>query len=194
MKKFTLVFIITILLCFSCEKLMAQAPYKASIVGTAYPCLTNVIGPTYKMFFADNIAFQTDIFFKSTLTWCTDKYGIAFAFYYAVESNTNIMYQKRIKDKTTVESFWFLGGGITLGCNILSGDGKFGTNVIMGLEYILKNAPISFQIDFRPGFGMLFNFDENLNNGGYIPDNNPWVHFDWTLAFTLRYTFKKTFR
>jgi hypothetical protein len=46
-------------------------------------------------------------------------------------------------------------------------------------------------MDLRPGYGMLFNSGEKLNGGGYIPANNPWSHFDWTLAFTLRYTLKK---
>ena len=60
-------------------------------------------------------------------------------------------------------------------------DGKFGINAILGLEYKL-DIPLTLQLDFRPGYGMLFT-DEYF----YGPD--VWNYFDWSLNAGVRYTF-----
>ena len=189
MKKFTLIFLATILLCFSCEKLMAQAPYKASVGGILYPSLA--VGPSFKVFLTNNIAFQTDMLFKAVFTGSINEGAVL---YFLLETNTNVTYQKKFKEKETYELFWLMGGGLSLGYQI-SGNGKFGVNTIMGFELCAKKIPLTFQMDLRPGYAMLFNMNGSpietfsVFSSNYL-DKNPWHHFDWLLGFTLRYTFK----
>ena len=194
MKKITLIFIATILLCFFCEKTMAQAPYKAS-VGGMLPYASTAVGPSSKFFISDKVALQTDILTHETITGFIEENHVWICLYLSIEQNTNVMYQKKIKDKKNSELFWFIGGGATLGCELLpETNGKFGVNAITGFECVFKNKPLSIQIDLRPGYAMLFNFDENLNMHNIWfspPSKNPWSHFDWLIGFTLRRTFNK---
>jgi len=163
---------------------MAQSPYKMSIGGTLGFMATGV---SFKTFLTENVSLQSDILYKVTLTG-TKQFN--FGVYSAIEINTNVMYQKILKDKQNSELFWFIGGGISLGSEIMYAfNGKFGANAIAGLEFVFKDKPLAFQMDLRPGYGMLFNSDKRLNNGFY-PNINPWSHFDWLIGFTLRYTFK----
>lgn len=55
--------------------------------------------------------------------------------------------------------------------------GKFGLNTMMGAGYKLLKLPLTFSLDFRPGFAILFNSFANI----YI--------FDWHLAVSARYCF-----
>lgn len=165
-----------------------QTLYKASVGGMLPSFMA--MGASFKTFFSEHIAFQTELLYKVTLVGSIDKKRISFGGVYpAIEFNTNVMYQKKIKNNKKFELFWFIGGGVSLGCDLFGPNGKFGTNMIIGLEYIFLNKPLAFQIDVRPGYGMLFNSDKRLNNGFY-PNINPWSHFDWLIGFTLRYTFK----
>ena len=59
--------------------------------------------------------------------------------------------------------------------------GKFGINAILGLEYKL-NIPLTLQLDFRPGYGMLFGEE-------YYGYANVWNYFDWSLNAGVRYAF-----
>ena len=153
---------------------------------------SSIIGPSFKAFFTDKTAFQTDIFYKIALAG-TIEYGVAI--YTSVETNTNIVYQKKMKDKKFSELFGFIGGGVSVGYEIFDGNGKFGANAIVGLEYVFKNRPLAFQIDLRPGYGLLYSLDKRPIQVGWIftppVGKNPWSHFDWSIGFTLRRTFKE---
>ena len=124
MKKFTLIFIATILLCFSCEKLMAQAPYKASVGGMIQSFLAS--GISSKIFLTNNFSLQSDLLFKITLvpSFAKNVHGFD-GIYFAVELNENLMYQKKLKDKKNSELFWLIGGGVSLGCEPMAVNGKF---------------------------------------------------------------------
>jgi len=190
MKKIYLLLTAIILLCLPCNEVMAQAPYKAS-VGGMLPSLL-ALGPSSKFFFSEHLAFQVDILYKITLTGVISENRIYFGGVYpTVELNISMMYQKKIKEKKASELFWFIGGGLSLGCEVLGPNGKFGANAILGLEFVFKNSPIALQIDMRPGYGMLFNSGDKLNDYFFIPVTNPWSHFDWLIGITLRYTFKE---
>ncbi|MCL2434521.1 MAG: hypothetical protein FWD09_00085 [Lentimicrobiaceae bacterium] len=190
MKKLYLLLTAIILLCLPCNEITAQAPYKTS-VGGMLPYGSTGTGPSFKTFLKDNFSLQTDLLWRVTLGGYIDEHIIYLALYPAVELNCNVMYQKKIKDKKNSELFWFIGGGASLGCEVLGPNGKFGANAILGLEFVFKNSPIALQIDLRPGYGMLFNSGDNLNDYFFIPDTNPWSHFDWLIGFTLRRTFNK---
>jgi len=179
---------VIILLCISCGQIKAQVPYKASI-GGAFP-FSNAMGASLKTPLTDNTAFQCDLLYHVTITrYVDDEFHTAFpGIYPAIELNTNIMYQTKIKDKRNSEVYWFMGCGATIGCSIIKVNGKFGANVITGFEYVL-DRPLSFQIDIRPGLGILFNSGDKLKPL-LTPDTNPWLHFDWMICFTLRRIFK----
>jgi hypothetical protein len=193
MKKITFYLIAVILLCLPYNKISAQAPYKASIGGMPYYGTFLAIGPSFKFFLNDNVAFQSDILYRATLTGAFIERRIAFALYTVLETNTNFMYQKKLKDKKSSELFGFIGGGINFGINFgflpVEGCGKFGTNAIFGLEYVYKNIPLAIQIDLRPGYGVLFHPSGEIDVFNTV--KTPWSHFDWMFGFTLRYTFKE---
>lgn len=77
--------------------------------------------------------------------------------------------------------------------------GKFGINAMLGLEVVLKNAPITLGFDFRPGYGLMFTgHDEDYEmrkkqyeNWGreYSESVLTYHFFDWSIAASIRYTF-----
>jgi hypothetical protein len=166
-----------------------QAPYKASVGGMFPSFLT--MGASSKIFFNECGAFQAELLFKTV--FAIGKKDISFgditAIYSNLETNLNIIYQKKIKEKKNAELFWLIGGGISFGYNF-EVQGKFGVNTIVGLEYVFKKKPLALQIDFRPGYGMLFSFDSSNVKGFFFEHESPWPHFDWLFGFTLRYTLK----
>jgi len=185
MKKFTLILIATILLCFSCEKLMAQAPYKASVGGIH---AVSGIGPSVKAFITDHVTIQTDFLFIASFPICKEKNDTYFAMIVLIEQNTNIMYQKKIKNKSKSELFWFIGGGVTFGYHAFVWNAKFGVNTISGFECVFKKIPFAIQFDIRPGYGILFNSGKTLNYGIFRPNINPSSYFDWLIGLSFRYT------
>lgn len=57
-----------------------------------------------------------------------------------------------------------------------------GSGAAAGIEAKMKNAPIAFSFDFRPGYGCLLGNDGTGNIGAFHV-------FDWTLNLGARYTF-----
>jgi hypothetical protein len=177
------------------EKTISEitSPYRASIGGVVYPSLA--VGPSFKFFLTNHLALQTDILFRAVFTGCAVKDTFFPVLFFIFETRNNVIYQKKFKDKETYELFWFIGAGISLGCQF-QGNGKFGVNTMMGLELCAKKIPLTFQFDLHPGYAMLFNLF-NLDNrpievfGTRGIDKNPWSYFDWLIAFTLRYTLKE---
>jgi len=55
------------------DKITSQAPYKAS-VGGIIPYTSLASGPSFKLFFTEDVAFQADIFVKGVLTAGIDAY------------------------------------------------------------------------------------------------------------------------
>ena len=189
MKKIYLLLTATFLLCLPCNKIMAQVPYKAS-VGGMYPALI-AGGASYKTFLSDNFALQTDLLCRMVAAKYIEEKDFLLGLYGTIELNTNIMYQKKVKEKENFYLFWFIGCGGTLGFEFVRINGKFGANAILGLEFVFNKYPLAIQIDLRPGYGMLFNSGGKLNSDFFIPDTNPWHHFEWLIGIALRYTFKK---
>ena len=186
MKKIKLILIAGILLCLSCEKIMAQMPYKSSVGGVICPTVPfmGVGGLSFKSFSTNHIVYQTDIYLKIMMTAYGE--GTLLAFYTSCVTNTNVMYQKKVKNSNW---FWFMGGGVSMGFTLL-GDAKFGANIITGVEYVFDKKPLAIQMDIRPGYGILFSSFSKIGDNGWLPEDNPWHHFDWMAGFTLRYTFK----
>jgi hypothetical protein len=185
MKKIKLLLFILVFTGGNCM-VKAQIPYRAGIGGMYLPAIPamGVGGVSFKTFLTEHAAFQTDIYLKMMLTGDI-KHGVAI--YTSYVSNTNIMYQKTLKEYTNCNLFWIMGGGVSLGFTFI-GNAKFGANAIMGLEYVFLKKRFAIQMDLRPGYGILFSSYSRLN-GVAIPDKNPWSHFDWYMGVTFRYTF-----
>jgi hypothetical protein len=81
--------------------------------------------------------------------------------------------------------------------------GKFAVNALVGVEVVLKNAPLTIGFDVRPGYGMLFMgrdkaerdaynalVKEHWDNGElYSATLYSYQYFDWTVSASIRYTF-----
>jgi hypothetical protein len=186
MKTVRLLIIALFFMQIPCENIMAQSPYKAS-VGAVIPYST-AIGPSFKTFFKDNVAFQTDILYKSILSGDI-KNGLLLGV--VVEANINIMYQKKLKEKKTSDLFWFIGGGVSGGYSFLGDVGKFGVNSIIGLEYVFRNIPLVIQLDLRPGYGLFLGGYNNEVYFFFAEAKTPFSYFDWMFGFTLRHAFKE---
>jgi hypothetical protein len=167
--------IIAVLLFNGSFILKAQAPYKMSIGGI----VGNMEGASFKLFFADKLAFQTDLGVKFVTAQLSDEPNHNSATPFSTfEVNSHVMFENNIKSSETGQLLWFIGVGASIGYQFEK-NGKFGGNIISGIEYSLVNTPISLQIDYRPGFGMLFR------------QNAIQPYFDWGFALSMRYNFKK---
>jgi len=169
---------------------LSQPPYKSSVGGMLY----NPLGVSFKISLKENIFLQTDIFYTIYAYPYREDSSIYWNIYPSVESNTNIMYQKKLKETQGVDLFWFIGGGITLGCCIIPLSGKSGVNAFTGVECVFKkDKPLSLQIDFRPGYAVLYkpNYEQSSDFLFSGPPKMPASHFNCLFTFTLRRAFIK---
>ncbi len=75
--------------------------------------------------------------------------------------------------------------------------GKFGLNAIGGVELALSSIPLTFGIDFRPGYGLFFDHFSEDGVEEYGDETITWKEsgniyhniFDWKLGITARYCF-----
>ena len=68
-------------------------------------------------------------------------------------------------------------GPVAQGYNVVPG-GVMGIGAAAGIEACMKNAPMAFSFDFRPGYGLLFSGN---GVGGHI--------FDYSINLGVRYRF-----
>lgn len=178
MKKKVLLLMVAVAMIFG--QLQAQAPYKHGIGGV----VGSFNGFTYKTFFTDHLALSVDLGNSFIVT--AGEY-VSNIDLYTLQLNPNLMYQGHF----VAGLYGLIGGGVSLGWNWgpykyiddrwvgrrdVREIGKFGVNAIMGLEYKF-NIPLALQLDFRPGYGLLFT------------DDPGWNHFDWNLSLSVRYAF-----
>ncbi|MDR2834664.1 MAG: autotransporter outer membrane beta-barrel domain-containing protein [Bacteroidales bacterium] len=160
-KAISILFFSFILQGFSCY---AQAPYESG-AGIIAGFMN---GLSYKTFAIGNkVALQTDLGVKFEAHDSSQ--------FWTVDINPNIMFQHRISISNL---YWFLGVGTSVGYAFTDNlkSGKFGVNVIGGIEYKF-NIPLSIQLDYRPGYGLLFSKHSSES------------YFDWGLNLSFRYTF-----
>ena len=178
MKNFKQHLVLFLLVMGMAGSILAQAPYKNSIGVT----VGNFEALSYKTFFTNHLALQLDLGYKYTIG--ATRYSNMNI--QSLELNPNLMYEGHF----TKGFYGFIGGGVSLGyswfwgvydhiiftTHYRSDYGKFGVNGILGLEYKF-NIPLALQLDFRPGYGMLFNEDIDFD------------YFDWSVNLGVRYTF-----
>ena len=68
---------------------------------------------------------------------------------------------------------------------------KGGVKAIFGVEYIPDNSRLSFQVDTRWGYGIMYSTKgvKPWERNGYIPNDNPYHFLDYGFVFTLRFHF-----
>ncbi len=176
--------------------------YTYSIGGIIGPALFT-IGGSFKTSLKENLFLQTDIYsnlnivpyFKRTYSDDGNMSSFSTAYVYtSIESSTNIMYQKKKKETKEVLTYWFIGGGVNLGWSPDERVGKAAANAIIGFEYVFKKENYSMQIDFRPGYGLLFNVNseqKEYNMLGIHAAKMPFSHFNYAFIFSLRRVFIK---
>ena len=91
--------------------------------------------------------------------------------------NLVLAYQAKGTEGQNIQLDWFVGGQIKGGyIDMGVAGGIIGAGAAVGFEANMKNAPIAFSFDFRPGYGCVL----NGNGAAHV--------FDWTLNLGVRYT------
>ena len=141
-------------------------------------------GLSYKHIVSNDFAIQTDlaIGFQRTIATegiCSDLYNYTIdIFDFAL--NANFLYNKELQNNI----YMYAGGGPNIG--LVEGlphsevtFGKFGANVVLGVGYKMSNLPLTFSLDFRPGYAFLLNYNYEM-----------LLHIlDWHLSCGVRYCF-----
>lgn len=150
-------------------------------------------GVSYKYWVSDNLAVQADLAVGLTEVVCADSWlgtGRTFAWdIFDFTINPNVLYHFDLPADFKI----YVGGGANIG---MLGDlastpetalrlpvvGKVGVNGVVGACYQLSSVPLALALDFRPGYGLGF-------DGQNDPTAGTWLchMFDWKLAFAVRY-------
>ncbi len=94
-----------------------------------------------------------------------------------------LAYQAKCAEGQGIRLDYYVGGQIKGGyIDMGAAGGIVGAGAAAGIEAKMKNAPIAFSFDFRPGYGCLLGDDGTGNIGAFHV-------FDWTLNLGVRYTF-----
>ena len=94
-----------------------------------------------------------------------------------------LAYQAKCAEGQGIRLDYYVGGQIKGGyIDMGAAGGIVGAGAAAGIEGKMKNAPIAFSFDFRPGYGCLLGNDGTGNIGAFHV-------FDWTLNLGVRYTF-----
>ena len=141
-------------------------------------------GLSYKRIMSETFAIQTDLAvgFQRTSVMEDAYYDYMTAtidvFDFAL--NANFLYNKELQNGL----YAFIGGGPNIGFvqelpHFPVSFGKFGANAMLGAGYKMSNIPLTFSLDFRPGYAFLLNYKYEAI-----------LHmFDWHLALGIRYCF-----
>lgn len=158
----------------------AAAPYKNSIGIVA----GSGIGVQFKDMITDHFTLIEEFGYLGSL--CAAGNGFNTATLGAID-NLVLAYQADAAEGQGIDLDWFVGGQIKggfLGPNGLGGtSGLIGVGAAAGIDAKMKNAPIVFSFDFRPGYGCM------LTGGGFGGGVGAAHLFDWTLNLGVRYAF-----
>lgn len=111
---------------------------------------------------------------------------------YVLDLSQNFMFQDNVREWQNGTLFWFLGGGINIGCELYYLNTlKLGANGMVGLEYMFAKAPITLQLDFRPGYARVFewNYYWDSYTNSYMSKIRRSNLFEWTIGLSVRYYF-----
>ena len=142
-------------------------------------------GLSYKRIMSETFAIQTDLAvgFQRTSAMAPLRGGNIFVTTFDIFDfalNANFLYNKELQNGL----YAFIGGGPNIGlvqdlpyANMIFA--KFGANAMLGAGYKMSNIPLTFSLDFRPGYAFLLNYRYETI-----------LHMlDWHLALGVRYCF-----
>ena len=159
----------------------AAAPYKNSIGVVA----GSGIGVQFKTMVMDNFTIIEEFGYLGSLC-AAGANGFNVPTLGAID-NLVLAYQADAAEGQGIDLDWFVGGQIKggfLGPNGMGGtSGLIGVGAAAGIDAKMKNAPIVFSFDFRPGYGCM------LMGGGFGGGVGAAHLFDWTLNLGVRYAF-----
>ena len=141
-------------------------------------------GVSYKYWFNDNLALQADLAVGLTrAAGSTDGHSWD-AGMYDFTINPNALYHFELPANFKL----YVGGGLGFGLvnNLDYGNshtvmGKFGLNAAVGATYDFDNVPLVLAFDFRPGYGLGFQGENDYHESGTTS------YFDWKIGFAVRY-------
>ena len=108
---------------------------------------------------------------------CTSNLGYAGAL-----DNLVLAYQDKGTEGQNIQLDWYVGGQFKAGY-ATGNAGLIGFGAAVGFEANMKNAPIAFSFDFRPGYGVML----AGGNGGVWAGHM----FDYSFNLGVRYTIPK---
>ena len=110
-------------------------------------------GPSIKYGISKNCVFQTDLSGGFFVNYTSLSSGFAI---YVNEISQNFLFQHKFSEKNGVSYYYILGGGASGGVSLLRPHlWKIGAYPFIGFEFALKEKHLSFQVDIRPGYGLL---------------------------------------
>ncbi|MBR1877533.1 MAG: hypothetical protein IJ814_00860 [Paludibacteraceae bacterium] len=179
-------------LAFAICALSVSAQYKHAvgpIVGTLY-------GGSYKTFFNDHLALQTDLGIglhrNPGAGYVNGEYYRKFMNegYWNLMVNPNLLYQAPIATPNSGTFSYYIGGGIHLGMAMEYSSpeplGNAGANAMAGIEWSFNKIPLALSFDFRPGYSCVFGIEKYYSTSYIIS-----LHmFDWAIGLSARYYFK----
>lgn len=155
---------------FSFSVIASDYKYSIGVVGGLG------LGTQFKVMMTPNFTIIEELGYFTCPNGGTSAYG-------GLIDNAVFAYQGKAAEGKGIELSWFAGGLVKFGYDALvGGGGVFGFGGAGGIEANMKNAPIAFSFDFRPGYA--FNFTNAWGGGWAIAHM-----FDWSINLGVRYTF-----
>ncbi len=154
-----------------------------------------VPGVTYKYHHSQHYSLEIDFNSKILITGKLLSEKANHIFLAFIELSENALFQHSFAVKGNISYQYVLGGGINGAVQPFSPViWKIGVNALAGIEFVLLERPISFQVDIRPGYGLLLRSAKTIEEQRHSWDiltpglrRNPQSCFDWAVNFSIRF-------
>ena len=139
------------------------------------------IGAQFKMMVTDHFTIIDEFGYLGCFA-AAGKNGYSNAVFGAVD-NLVLAYQDKAAEGQGILLDYYVGGQIRAGYHdaVISDEGFIGVGAAAGIEACMKNAPIAFSFDFRPGYACTV-----ASMAGHT---SAFHMFDWALNLGVRYKF-----
>lgn len=159
-------------------------------------------GITYKYRPTQHFSLETDFNPKLLITGRLLSEKANHIFLYVVELSENALYQHSFAEKNNISYQYIFGGGVNGAVQPFSPViWKVGANAFAGVEFVFLDRPISMQVDFRPGYGLLLRSAKTIEEQNHYWNiltpglkRNPQGCFDWSLNFSIRFYKKDKYK
>lgn len=155
-------------------------------------------GPSIKYSISKNCVCQTDFMGNYFINYTSLSNGFAI---FINEISQNFLFQHKFSEKQGATYYYMIGGGVSGGVSLLRPHlWKIGTYPFFGFEFLLKEKKLSFQIDIRPGYGLLLKSEKARPPRDYSlrsffalafylnpPEQYPYHGYDISINFAVRF-------